>query len=381
MASWYFCLASMITYKAGNCIRPPECFLVEKSLIDPFHFILYYVATTEQFAKEVSATGGNNCINNNPMVFSNYAKFHQQSLQERRKGRFLLYECNGHCGGYGNRIRGITMSLLFAILSNRTFLIQMSHPFDINQLLHPNAIQWNYTGYRNIKHVIKKYFNMIDLQRLKLYWPSFSKQLFNPDVNVITINANLNFFTVFDDKWSKLFRDHFNITKGNYISIYGCVVRYLFTYDKVVTDAIKKEIQEVGVVPGLYVSVHLRTFWDVPGSVHHSPGPFLSCAVEIANNMSKNLNKTFKVYFITDSQNAKETAKTEYNGQVLTSHVKVVHVDKLKVKGSAFEGFIGVMVNIEVAAMGAVFVRSRSSFADLIESIGQFNKNSVIEPI
>ena len=316
------------------------------------------------------------------MVFSNYAKFHQQSLQENHKGRFLLYECNSRCGGYGNRIRGITMSLLFAILSNRTFLTQMNFPFDINRLLHPNEITWNYTGYGNIKHVIKKYFNMIDLQSLEPNWPSFSKQLFNPDVNVITVRTNLglsNFFTMFDDKWSKLFRDHFNISKDNYISIYGCVVRYLFTYDRVVTDAIKKEIQEVGLIPGLYVSVHLRTYWDAPGLVHHSAGPFLSCAVEIANNMSKNLNKTFKIYFITDSQNAKETAKTEYNGQVLTSHVKEVHIDKAK--GSAFEGFIGVMVNIEVAAMGAVFVRSTSSFADLIESIGQFNKNSVIKPI
>ena len=179
-------------------------------------------------------------------------------------------------------------------------------------------------------------------------------------------------------KWSKLFHDRFNITKDNYISIYGCVVRYLFTYDKIVTDAIKKEMQEIGLIPGLYVSVHLRSFWDAPANAHPSPGPFLSCAVEIANNMSKSLNKTFKVYFITDSQQAKKTAKTEYEGQVLTSHVKQVHVDKAK--GSAFEGFIGVLVNIEVAAMGVVFVRSVSSFSDLIESIGQFNKNSVILP-
>ena len=44
---------------------------------------------------------------------------------------------------------------------------------------------------------------MIDRQRLKLYWPSFSKQLLNPDVNVITVRTNLglsNLFKMFDDK-------------------------------------------------------------------------------------------------------------------------------------------------------------------------------------
>jgi len=52
---------------------------------------------------------------------------------------------NSRCGGYGNRIQGITVALTFAILSNRTLLIEMKYPFNINTLLHPNVIQWNYT--------------------------------------------------------------------------------------------------------------------------------------------------------------------------------------------------------------------------------------------
>ena len=271
------------------------------------------------------------------------------------------------------------MSLLFAILSNRTFLIEMNHPLDINRLLHPNAIKWNYTGYRNINNMIKKEFSMIDSPPLKLHWPSFSKQLFNPDVNIITLHTNLGlsyYFQVFDDKWSKLFRDYFNITTND-ISTYGCVIRFLFTYDKIVTDAIKKEMQELGLVPRLYVSVHFRSYLDAPGLPRHpSVSPFLSHGVEKANNMSMNSNKTFKVYFITDSFKAKEIANTKYKGQVLTSHVKEVHVDKNR--ESILEGFIGVIVNIEVAAMGAVFVRTGSTFSDLIESIGHFNESSVI---
>ena len=296
---------------------------------------------------------------------------------QKHKGKFLLYECDSLCGGYGNRIHGITMSLLFAILSNRTFLIQTSHPFDINQLLHPNAIKWNYNGYKNMKNMIKKDFNLMDVEYLKQNWSSLSKELFNPSVNIITFHTNLGFqwyYPMFDDKWNKLFRDYFNITKDNNIFTYGYVIRYLFTYDKVVSDAIRKEMQELSLIPGLYVSVHFRSFWDTPS--HPSPGPFLSCGVEIANNLSKNSSKPFKVYFITDSQEAKEMANTKYNGLISTSHVKGIHVDKSN--GSVFEGFIGVIVNIEVAAMGTVFVRTGSTFADLIESIGQFNRNSVI---
>ena len=356
-----------------NLCQPECCFQISILfvLLITFHV---YVATTEQ-STTVSAKEDNDYLT----VFTNYAKFHQQSLAQEHKGNFLIYVCNSVCGGYGNRIHGITMSLLFAILSNRTFLIQMSHPFDINQLLHPNAIQWNYTGYRNMKNVIKKDFNLVDAGNLKNNWLLFSTELLNPNVSIITFLTNLGFqwyFKIFDDKWNKLFRDHFNITKNNNILTYGYVIRYLFTYDKIVTNAIDKEMQELGLIPGLYVSVHFRSFSDAPAHVHPSPGPFLSRAVEIANNMSKNSSKHYKVYFISDLQKAKEVANTKYHGLISTSHVKEVHVDKDRT--SVFEGFVGVIVNIEVAAKGAVFVRSGSTFADLIESIGQFNKSSVI---
>ena len=346
-----------------------------------YNFVLHSnvatASTTEQ-STEIYAKEDNDWFAN-LTVFTDYAKFHQRSLVQEHKGNFLIYVCNSLCGGYGNRIHGITMSLLFAILSNRTFLIQMTHPFDINQLLHPNAIKWNYTGYKNMKKMIKKDFKLMDTGGLKNNWLSFSTELFNLSVNTITLHTNLGFlyyYKVFDDKWSKLLRDFFNITKDTSILTYGCVVRYLFTYDKIVTDAIKKEMQELSLIPGLYVSVHFRSYWDAPGSNPPNPSPFLSRGVEIANKLSMNSSKPFKVYFVTDSQKAKELANTKYNGLISTSHVKEVHVDKDR--ESVFEGFIGVMVNIEVAAMGAVFVRSGSTFSDLIESIGQFNKNLVI---
>ena len=62
-------------------------------------------------------------------------------VTKKRDGIFLKYVCHHKCGGYGNRIQGITLALMFAILSNRTLLIEITYPFDINILLHPNGIQ------------------------------------------------------------------------------------------------------------------------------------------------------------------------------------------------------------------------------------------------
>jgi len=42
------------------------------------------------------------------------------------------------------------------------------------------------------------------------------------------------------------------------------------------------------------------------------------------------------------------------------------------------EGFIGALVNIEVDARGTTFIRSKTSFPQLIESIGLFSNCSVV---
>ena len=56
--------------------------------------------------------------------------------------------------------------------------------------------------------------------------------------------------------------------------------------------------------------------------------------------------------------------------------------DKLHLSmDSLIDGFVGVLVNIEVAAKSSVFIRSGktgSTMANLIESIGQFSKCSVV---
>ena len=192
------------------------------------------------------------------MVWNNYENFHERVVTKKRDGTFLKYTCNHPCGGYGNRIQGITMALVFAILSNRALLIEMTYPFDINILLHPNAIQWNYK--LNIANV--QQFVLIDFPNLQKNWPRFSEAIFDSSIDLIEIKLNLGFswfFKVFDDKWTKLFHDVLSVSQNDHEFFYGCAYRYLFTYDKNVTDAIDKEMRQLQLTPGKYVSVHYRT--------------------------------------------------------------------------------------------------------------------------
>ena len=228
---------------------------------------------------------------------------------------------------------------------------------------------------------------MIDWGNLERYWPTFSEALYDLSIDVIEIFTNLGFFwyfKVFNEKWTKQFHDIFGIRQNDNILSYGCVSQYLFTYDKRVTDAIGKEMQQLQLTPGHFVSAHYRT-QAIAGDVHLkdpiNPLPYFRCGTMIANFLG-NASNPFRVYFISDSTAVDVITKTSYSDQIVTSHVSKIHIDrsdKLHLSmDTLVDGFVGVLVNIEVAAKGAAFIRPGSTMADLIESIGQFSKCSVV---
>ena len=105
---------------------------------------------------------------------------------------------------------------------------------------------------------------------------------------------------------------------------------FVFTYNKRITNAVSKEIQEPGLIPGSYVSAYFRSYYDASDHPHPSPYPYLDCAIMIANEIANITNALFKVYLITDLEKADKIASTEYNGHITTSHVAKVYVDQTK---------------------------------------------------
>ena len=54
----------------------------------------------------------------------------------------LTYFCSINCGGWGDRLRGITSVYILAVLLQRRFIINMLYPCDLSNFLQPNLIDW-----------------------------------------------------------------------------------------------------------------------------------------------------------------------------------------------------------------------------------------------
>ena len=211
----------------------------------------------------------------------------------------------------------------------------------------------------------------------------------NP-VDVINFITDLGFFW-FMPKFSKEMHQMFNkffpvSMKNNYHVLYGCIQRYLFTYDKIVSDAIQTEMSDLGLQPGRFVAAHYRTQLikdDIPPPTPLDPGPQLLCATMAAEALGDKLHLNYvPTYLITDTNAVNDYAHKFYKDKIVSSPVKKIHIDRTRLRGeNALPGFIGVIVNIEVAAKAAVFLRfgrQHSSMADFIEGLGR-NFTTVIQ--
>src|SRR5271170_1553414 len=62
---------------------------------------------------------------------------------QRNCSRQLVYQCQGGCGGFGDRLRGVTTAFYFALLSGRCFALDWRHPvpithyFDLSAYISP----------------------------------------------------------------------------------------------------------------------------------------------------------------------------------------------------------------------------------------------------
>ena len=73
-------------------------------------------------------------------TLAEYAADHGQ-MSNTLSSRTLIWQCGWSCAGLGDRIRGITYSLLLAIFSRRRLIIFLDGVHE-GKYLHPNMIDW-----------------------------------------------------------------------------------------------------------------------------------------------------------------------------------------------------------------------------------------------
>ena len=313
-----------------------------------------------------------------------YVQFHRSVVTGRQSGRFLKYTCSKlRCGGFGNRIEGITMGLIMSMLTRRVFLLEFYHPFDFSKFLQPNLIDWKFKIPKSLDRNVKS-FDLMNKERVKSQWNVLETLLLDPaaeDTIELTTNMGIDrFIGNFGDTILKRFLNMKISTFHNYTALYGCAMRYLFKHSPVITDSILRQQKSLDLITNHYVAVHIRTGrgenlpdLNLPSSEYWKP--YLECAIATAKVFADQhcFRKTCLVFVLTDIEEVKEYAIFHYGDYIKTSTAYMQHIDNIQVHIPQLveDTFVGLITDIEVAARSAIFIGTEhSTFSDLIEGIG-----------
>ena len=310
-------------------------------------------------------------------LWQDYANFHASVLSGKQTGKYLIYECIDYevCGGYGNRVHGISVLLTFAMLTKHVFLLQMTKPIDINAYLSPNAIKWNYTVLQGLKTLR---INLHGQNNVDRNYKLFENALLhnNSEYDVVRVEINFGWFyylvTMGDVMFNKLIST-FNLkTQYDVVMLYGCAFNYLFKYQSGVVQAIDSLQTELGLETGRFVALHVRSYL-YEGWVFnplHLEFPFklmFDCAITASKSLNRKLNiSNVPIFLATDHPSITAFAKENYNDLFVFSQAPLFHVDRTTYRGRKANnqynsGMIGVLSDIEICSRATVLVRSALS--------------------
>ncbi|XP_060587200.1 uncharacterized protein LOC132742756 [Ruditapes philippinarum] len=114
--------------------------------------------------------------------------------------KYLIYFCEGKCGGLADRLKGITMVYMMSLLTQRRFAISMDTPCEIEHFLQPNLLDWSFPDRESLAG---KTVQIIDcFERHDAY--EIDLQRYDPDpismlkAEVVLMKANQD--------WTRIFR-------------------------------------------------------------------------------------------------------------------------------------------------------------------------------
>ena len=335
-----------------------------RGLINSRNFSYKFESSTpSKWFSNANLCGGDN-------IWQDYAQFHKSVLSGKEKAKYLIYDCTHKtCGGYGNRISGITVLLIYAMLTKRALLLNMTIPVDINLYFSPNAIEWNHvvpTGLRT------QHINLMNSKNFIPYYKTFEAVVFDDQYDIVNVQINFGMFYFITKMNDNLLHNMITIlnlrTHYDLVLLYGCAFNYLFKYQPKTIEAIETLQSQLGLETGKFVALHVRSrIGDKYQPLHLKYEPMFECAALAAKAMSQKLSiPKVPIFLAADHPEVTKYAMQHYNDSIVLSKAPLFHIDFTKYSGDNAshqydDAMIGILSDIEICSRAGVLIRSASS--------------------
>ena len=339
-----------------------------------------------------------------------YTAFHRKN-RGKPGVRKLIWICDAFraCGGLADRMKGVTYSLLLAMLSRRVLILDWRRAlFGEHSFLQPNAIDWQLSEEEkaHVEAAMEYEYEGEEVEGDSLYVLHLFSILggIGVDVSESDLEANMGEIQG-DSEWVELetnlepsaLLNSTKIASSEWImegmqslglanlppddvdSLVGLALRYLFKFSAWLLAELGSARHVLGLTHRQYVGVHVRTglagSWlreDVahPKLLRHRVqwDDTLACA---HRSTAQLLPKAF-IFLAADSSLVKfRTLVNGYRGQFRTLDNDILHLDRIKHFPESYEevekeeGVLSTWIDLILLAESYIMVRGDSGFSIL----------------
>ena len=295
--------------------------------------------------------------------------------------RTLTWSCDHSvhmCSGLGARFKNILSIFIYAVMTQRVFLINLGRIDKTMMLIETNKIDWSFFNESLAMH---KYSDF-ELPHVNRTCRDYAKlqHLLESRVPHVTLSLSVgNLMNCMNHPWIgtglKVLGLSSLAKKRDFIDLLsGVVWRFLFTLPGNLVNSMEQKMLSLGLQNQKYMSVHIRTgfvgftFEEKSNAAVHKIqkdkmywDSVMKCSFRLAD---KHIGMNSPIFLATDSLVVREWALKKYSKRVRTLQIGIVHSDKPKTwKQGSRSAFMDMWTDILLLAKGNVLVLSRSGFS------------------
>jgi hypothetical protein len=272
--------------------------------------------------------------------------------------KYFIYTCNQPCGGWGDRTRKIVGAYLLSLVLNRTFIINMTWPCPITNLLEPNFIQWNQT----IKNLSKR--TNLTINNLTASDKDYGDVLSWKNIDIIYFKVkDLGYYSLllWRDDFYRILHLQYGLHRTTLFlhNIFTLIYELLFKL-KFHPQSHMKDISEKFQLKSLHCA-HIRS-----GKNPSNPNDIVFPKREHMNTsvigFLKNNSKLHEIIFVsTDSEEVQLYARKQFHSRLLTVDGIIRHIDRSG-KKLACDGLEKTILDFYMISQCQTMIMSKSAF-------------------
>lgn len=253
---------------------------------------------------------------------------------QKTSTKIITYYCQTHCGGWGDRLRGITSTYILSLLLQRRFVIDMKYPCQLSNFLLPNLINWipknnNSTknlNYLQLNSISSKYQNELYLNistiNLTKFWLSYDNIFLTTNNDYITPALKNPFFK------SIISQIHIRLNESTQQELFPLIFELLFKPNSFITEQLDFLLQKTSKQSIICMHIRLGQNPTIPKDVKLSYRQ--SLVQHMTEFIDRNLSHLHSSIFVTSDsiESVKYLQKHYGTKRILNIDGPIIHIDR-----------------------------------------------------